>query len=55
MKKKNPKYKNQGHEPINQKYKANKSTSRHNPKIKQSKQLKKKGEKPMQIGPMVMK
>jgi hypothetical protein len=55
MKKKNPTYKNQGHEPINQKYKANNSTSRHNPKIKQKQRIFKKGEKPMQIRPMVMK
>jgi hypothetical protein len=55
MKKKNPKYKNQGHEPINQKYKANETTSRHNPKIKQKQTIKKKREKLMQIGPMVMK
>jgi hypothetical protein len=31
---KNPIYKNQGHEPIHQKNKANESTSRHNPKKK---------------------
>jgi hypothetical protein len=55
MKEKNPKYKNQGHEPINQKDKANKSTSRHNPKIKQKQTIKQKRGKPMQIGPMVMK
>jgi len=51
-----PKISNQGHEPINQKYKANDSTSRHNPKIKQKQTIKKKKkEKPMQIGPMAMK
>jgi hypothetical protein len=31
---KNPIYKNQGQEPIHQNYKANESTSRHNPKKK---------------------
>jgi len=34
LKKKNPVYKNQGREPIHQKYKANESTSVHNPKKK---------------------
>jgi hypothetical protein len=34
IRKKNPVYKNQGLEPIHQKYKANESTSRHNPKKK---------------------
>jgi hypothetical protein len=33
-KKKTPTYKNQGWEPIHKKYKANESTSRHNPKKK---------------------
>jgi hypothetical protein len=36
-KKKNPVYKNQGGEPIHQKYKANEGTRRHNPKKKQIK------------------
>jgi hypothetical protein len=31
IKKKNPIYKNQGWEPIHQKYEGNESTSRHNP------------------------
>jgi hypothetical protein len=35
-KKKNLVYKNQGWEPIHQKYKANESTSRHNPKKKKT-------------------
>jgi hypothetical protein len=34
LKKKNPVYKNQGWEPIHQKYKANESMSEHNPKTK---------------------
>jgi hypothetical protein len=38
-KKKNSKYKNQ--EPIHQKYKANESSSRHNPKKKQKKTINK--------------
>ncbi len=38
-KKKNPVYKNQGREPIHQKYKANESTSGHNPKKKQIKRV----------------
>jgi hypothetical protein len=38
-KKKNPLYKNQGREPIHQKYKALESTSRHNPKKKQIKRV----------------
>ncbi len=37
-KKKNPIYKNQWQEPIHQKYKANESTSRHNPKKKNENQ-----------------
>jgi hypothetical protein len=35
-------YKNQGHESIHQKYKANESTSRHNPKKKQKQTINKK-------------
>jgi hypothetical protein len=34
LKKKNPVYKNQGWEPIHQKYKANESMNEHNPKNK---------------------
>jgi hypothetical protein len=44
-----PVHKNQGWEPIHQKYKANESTSRHNSKKKRKqtiKKKKKKGEKP---------
>jgi hypothetical protein len=37
IRKKNPVYKNQGWEPIHQKYKANESTSRHNPKKQKTK------------------
>jgi len=39
-KKKNPVNKNQGWEPIQQKYKADGNTSRHNPKKKQSTKIK---------------
>ncbi len=52
-KKKNPTYKNQGQEPIHQKYKANESKSRHNPS--KNKKNSKKKKKPMQIGPMAIK
>ncbi len=41
-KKKNPGNKNQGWEPIHQKYKANENTSRHNPKKKQKQTINKK-------------
>jgi hypothetical protein len=49
-KKKNPVYKNEGREPIHQKYKANESRSRSNPKKKKTNNLKKKGKNCMQIG-----
>jgi hypothetical protein len=42
QKKKNHVYKNQGREPIHQKYKANESTSKHNPKKKQKQTINKK-------------
>jgi hypothetical protein len=42
IKKKNPVYKNQGWEPIHQKYKANESTSRHIPKEKNESQQSRK-------------
>jgi len=45
-KKKNPVNKNQG--PIQQKYKANVSTSRHNPKKKKANNQHKSGKDPMQ-------
>ncbi len=41
VKKKNPVNKNQGWEPIHQKYKANENTSRHNPKKKQKQTINK--------------
>ncbi len=41
-KKKNPICKNQGQEPIHQRYKTNESTSRHNPKKKQKQIVQKK-------------
>jgi hypothetical protein len=40
-KKKNPLNKNQGWEPMHQKYKANENTSRHNPKKKQKQTINK--------------
>jgi hypothetical protein len=43
--KKNHVYKNQGQKPIHQKYKANESTNRHNPKKKKNKQSMKNKEK----------
>jgi hypothetical protein len=47
-KKKNPIYKNQQQEPIHQKYKANESMSRHNPKKENENQQSMK-KNPMQI------
>jgi hypothetical protein len=44
-KKKSFVYKNQGWEPIHQRYKANESTSRHNPKKKQKQIINKSKEK----------
>jgi hypothetical protein len=41
FKKKNPVNKNQGWEPIHQKYKANENTNRHNPKKKQKQTINK--------------
>jgi hypothetical protein len=55
-KKKNLVNKNQGCEPIDQKYKANENISRHNPKKKnKSKQSTKLCKDRMQRGPMVSK
>ncbi len=54
--KKNPSYKIQGQEPIHKKYKANESTSRHNPKKKQQQTMNKKyGKNSMQMGLMATK
>jgi hypothetical protein len=54
--KKNLVNKNQGQEPINQKYKANENTSRHNPKKKTKANNQQKSSKnPMQRGLMVTK
>ncbi len=45
MCKNNPTYKNEGWEPIHQKYQANENTSRHNPKKKQNQTINKKKRK----------
>jgi hypothetical protein len=42
QKRKNHVYKNQGREPIYQKYKANENTSKHNSQIKQKQTINKK-------------
>jgi hypothetical protein len=57
QKKKNLVNKNQGREPIHQKYKANENTSRHNPKKKQKQTINKNQVKrdPMQRGFMTTK
>jgi hypothetical protein len=47
MRKKNPINKNQGWEPIQQKYKANENTSRHNLKRKQKQTINKNKVKPL--------
>jgi hypothetical protein len=54
-KRKNLINKNQGWEPIHEKYKANENTSRCNPKEKKTKQSTKKGKDLMQRGFMAMK
>ncbi len=41
QKKKTHVYKNQGQEPIHQRYKVNESTSKHNPQIKQKQTINK--------------
>jgi hypothetical protein len=51
-----PVNKNQGWEPIHQKYKAKENTSKHNPKRKQKWTINKKSNKdPMQKGLMITK